>query len=227
MAVVQEQRQSDQGVQTVDVAVRIPELVDIAPFWMRGVPLHQTFGALYEACVNHPEARRSRKSLAHVRASRHFWCGERMMLRGQTLADALTRGNGSSNDGNGTETALVLRPDYYRIGPPQYVAGRIEYTYLDAEAPAGALVTQVLNTEEKSRCFDLCDARGKRLASDQPLAHYELWPAWQEAASDDFPVHATLRLRPRTSWLPLALLAVAALAGTGTGYLLLCALLAR
>lgn len=201
------------GETTVDVKVRIPELEDIGAFWVRQYPLHRTFRDLHELCLNHPEVQTSKKSLAHSRASRHFWCGERLMRRKEPISAALSRGG---------EISLVLRPDLYHVGPPSLLRPDIEYTYLDAEAPLGEIIVQILSRDERSRCFDLCRGTDRRrLAREKSLADHGLWPAWQDAPVSEFPVRARLLLRARSSWLAQALLVVAALLGTAIGYFLL------
>lgn len=191
--------------------VTILELTDIGPFWLRGCPDHATFSELYQDCVNHDEVRRSRLSLDRV--SRHFWAGERFLKRDETLSVL----NMSA------EVSLVLRRDLYRIGPKEAVHGQTEYTYVDAEDRIEKVVPRVLNKAERSRCFDLCDWRGKRLGGEQSLASYSLWPAWEDGGKQ-FPERAQLRLRPRTGWLAYVLLAFALLAGLGLGYWLWVAL---
>ena len=188
----------------VDVKVTILELTDIGPFWLRGCPDHATFSELYQDCVNHDEVRRSRQKLDRV--SRHFWAGERFLKRDETLSVLSAS----------AEISLVLRRDLYRIGPKEAVDGQIEYTYVDAEDRIEKVIPRVLNKAERSRCFDLCDWRGRRLAGGQSLASHSLWPAWEDKGQ--FPERAQLRLRPRTGWLAYALLALAALAGLGLGY---------
>ncbi len=199
--------------QQVDVKVTIPELTDIGPFWLRGCPAHATFADLYQDCVNHEDVRRSRQPLSRV--SRHFWAGERFLLRLETLSVLKTQ----------TEVSLVLRRDLYRIGPKEAVDGQTEYTYVDAEDRIEKVVPKVLNKAERSCCFDLCDWRGRRLAGDESLASHSLWPAWEETKS--FPERATLRLRSRTGWLAYVLLLLGALTGLGLGYWLWIALSVR
>ena len=204
---------------TVDIKILVPELSDIGPFWLRGYAAHHTFADLYHECINHPSVLASRLSLSRTRASRHFWLGERLMLRPELIAEGLP-----SSAALG-EISLVLRPDYYRVGPPQYTRRGLEYTYLDAEAPTGELTGQILSAEEQDHCFDFLNFQKKRLKRDRSLADYGLWPAWQDAPPDEFPARAALRLVPRGSWQPAALLAVSALFGTGCGYALMHALL--
>lgn len=197
----------------VDVKVTILELSDIGPFWLRGCPDHATFSELYQDCVNHDEVRRSRQPLTRV--SRHFWSGERLLKRDETLSALKAQG----------EISLILRRDLYRVGPKEAVDGQIEYTYVDAEDRIEKVIPRILNKAERSCCFDLCDWRGRRLATDQSLIFHSLWPAWEDAKA--FPERAQLRLRPRTGWLAYALLAAAALAGLGLGYWLWIALAGR
>ncbi len=188
----------------VDVKVTILELTDIGPFWLRGCPDHATFSELYQDCVNHDEVRRSRQTLDRV--SRHFWAGERFLKRDETLSVLSAS----------AEISLVLRRDWYRVGPKETVDGQIEYTYVDAEDRIEKVIPRVLNKAERSCCFDLCDWRGRRLAGEQSLAFHSLWPAWED--KEPFPERAQLRLRPRTGWLAYVLLALAALVGLGLGY---------
>lgn len=197
----------------VDVKVTVLELSDIGPFWLRGCSDVATFAELYQDCVNHDEVRRSRQPLDRV--SRHFWTGERFLKRDETLSALNTS----------IEISLVLRRDLYQIGPKEAVDGQIEYTYVDAEDRIEKVIPRVLNKAERSCCFDLCDSRGKRLAADESLAFYSLWPAWEDAKQ--FPVRAQLRLRPRTGWLAYVLLAAGALAGLGLGYWLWIVLASR
>ncbi len=200
---------SEQTTLRVDVKVTIPELADIGPFWLRGCPAHATFAELYQDCVNHDEVRRSRQALTRV--SRHFWYGERFLKRTETLAALNAQ----------AEISLVLRRDLYRVGPKEAVDGQIEYTYVDAEDRIDKVIPRILNKAERSCCFDLCDWRGRRLASGESLAFHSLWPAWEEANWEEaksFPERAQLRLRPRIGWLAYALLAAGALAGLGLGY---------
>ena len=202
----------------MDVKITIPELADVRPFWIRGYPLHGTFAELYQDCVNHEDVRRSRQPLERI--SRHFWFGEKFLPRGASLASQLTTEADASQ-----EVSLVLRRDLYRVGPPQSVAGNIEYTYVDAEDRIDRVVALILDKAERPGCFDLSDWRGRRLAPDKSLASHGLWPAWEGTKS--FPDRATLRLRPRTGWPAYALLALALLGGLGLGYWLWIVLLGR
>ncbi len=207
------------GVTSVDIKVRVPELTDIGPFWIRGYPTRHTFTDLYAECINHDDVLASRLSLSRARASRHFWVGERMMLRGEAVAEAV---RGTQPTG---EISLVLRPDYYRVGPPQYLRPGLEYIYLDAEEATGVLAGQILGAEDQACCFDFQSFQRRRLSHDRSLADYGLWPAWQDAAGQEFPARALLRLVPRVSWQPLALLLAGGLAGAGGGYVLMRTLL--
>lgn len=193
----------------IDVKVTVPELDGVPTFWMRAVPTHLTLGEFYQECVNHSELRRAGTALERVRASRHFWLGDRFLRRTDTL-DALTEGR------NDREIALTLRRDFYFIGPKQSLAGSNEYTYVDTEDRVDRVVPRILSKQEQPRCFDLCDRRGRRLDPSKSLADYELWPAWEDRGSA-FPDRAVLRLRPRTGWLAYALLAVAAFSGLAFG----------
>ena len=195
---------SSQQTQRMDVKVTILELADIGPFWLRDCPAHATFAELYQDCVNHEDVRRSRQPLTRV--SRHFWYGERFLSRTETLAALNAQ----------AEVSLVLRRDLYRVGPKEAVDGQIEYTYVDTEDRIEKVIPRILNKAERSCCFDLCDWRGRRLASGESLAFHSLWPAWEDAKS--FPERAQLRLRPRIGWLAYVLLAAGALAGLGLGY---------
>ncbi len=188
----------------VDVKVTILELTDISPFWLRGCSDHVTFSELYQDCINHDEVRRSRQTLGRV--SRHFWAGERFLKRTETLSVLNTP----------AEVSLILRRDLYRVGPKEAVDGQIEYTYVDAEDRIDKVIPRILNKAERTRCFDLCDWRGRRLAAAESLAFHSLWPAWED--KEQFPERAQLRLRPHIGWLAYALLAAAALAGLGLGY---------
>src|SRR5262245_33359307 len=108
-------------LQAIDVKVSIPELDDIGPFWMN-CPPHRTFAELLQDSVNRDEARRSLKigTLLRGRTSRHFWCGETLMLRSDTLAAGLSKAAGKGADANGSRPTLVLWPDLYKVGPPQH-----------------------------------------------------------------------------------------------------------
>lgn len=204
---------------TLDVKVRIPELDDVKPFWLRRCAAHHTFSDLYDECVNHSEVLRSRTSLTRVRASRHFWCGERMMLRHEPLSAALDSAGGARTAPAGyAEISLVLRPDYYHAAPRQYLQPNVEYTYLDAEVPVGKVIAQLLSREERTCCFDLCTDAGRRLDRTKSLAAQGLSPAWWDTAGTEFPARARLRLRPRPSWLAVALLVAAVLGGVAIGF---------
>ena len=205
---------------TLDIRISIPELSDVGSFWLRGNPMRRTFEELLQECVNYPDVRRSPNALERVPASRHFWFGDQMLLQGQTVAVLAEKAAGNS------EVSLILRRDYYRIVPPQFVAGGSEYVYLDAEAPTEQLVARILSREEKPCCFDLADTRKRRLKPENTLASYELFPAWQDS-KDAFPNRAVLRLQPRASWQPTILLVVAALLGIGIGYLVVSAFLGK
>ena len=206
------------GLKTLDIRVSIPELSDVNSFWLRECPTNRSFGELLQECVNHPDARRSKNALENFPASRHFWFGEQMLLQGQTVAVLAEKVAGNA------EVSLILRRDYYRIGPPQFVVGEREYVYLDAEAPTEKLVAKILSKEEKPCCFDIADTRKRRLKSDQTLASYELLPAWEDS-KEAFPDRAILRLQPRASWQPAVLLFIAALLGIGLGYLVVSTLI--
>ena len=210
------------GGLAVDVKISVPELSDISSFWIRSFPTHYTFAELYQECINHPAVLQSGRSLERIRASRHFWHGHRMMLRGEPRDLVADGAEGSSG-----EISLVLRRDYYQVGPSQYIAGGVEYTYVNSEAAIDEVLAHILNPEEKLCCFDLCDSRGKRLDREQSLANYALWPAWEDAPAEEFPDHARLLIRPRTSWLPYAILVVGALIGAILGYWLITVLLTR
>ena len=200
------------GMRTLDLRISIPELTDVNSFWLRGFPTHLTFEDLLQECVNYPDVRRSPNALEKSSASRHFWFNDQMLLREQPVGTLMEKVAGNA------EISLALRRDYYRIGPPNYVAGGKEYLYLDAEEPVEKLVAQTLAKEERPCCFDISDTRGRRLRPEATLASYELLPAWQDS-KDAFPDRAVLRLRPRASWQPALLLFVAALLGLGIGYL--------
>ncbi len=206
------------GVQTVDVKISIPEEPRIGSFWIRNHGTHHTFEELYQECVNHPAVVQAGSILANLPASRHFWCEERMMRRTQPIADALSRAS-SGATGN-PEISLVLRRDWYRIGPAALVQGGIEYTYLNAEAKIDLVIQKIASREERPCCLDMCDNGGRRLQRTRSLADYGLWPAWEDRP-DQFPPHANLSLRPRTSWLPRILYVVGAVAGLLIGFILL------
>src|SRR5258708_6826947 len=116
------------GMPLIDIKISIPELKDVGSFWIRGYPTHHTFEQLEMDCVNYPVVAPFRAPLERVRASRHFWFGEQMMLRKQAPSDLTARITGNN------EVSLTLRRDYYKIGPPAYVRGGAEFLYLDAEA---------------------------------------------------------------------------------------------
>jgi len=198
----------------IHIKITIPEMDSIGSFWIRDYPIHRSFAELYQECVNHDTVLAAPHALEPVKASRHFWLGERMMRRGDSLQAAVER---SAKSALGpAELSLVLRRDYYRIGPPNLVSGGIEYTYIDAEDRVDNVLPSILDKDQKICCFDLCDWRRRRLALDKSLADYELWPAWQD--SGEFPSRAALKLRPQAGGLAYALLAVAALAGSLSGY---------
>ena len=207
-----------EGLQTLDVRISIPELNDVNSFWIRGYPTQRTFEELLQECVNYPDVRRSQKALEKVPASRHFWFGEQMLLREQPVSILAPKLAGNP------EASLILRRDYYRIGPPQLVAGGKEYVWLDAERPVEELVALILSKEEQPCCFDLADTRKRRLLPDKTLASYELLPAWEDS-QEAFPDRAVLRLQPRAAWLPLVLLIVAVILGVALGYFVLSAVL--
>ncbi len=204
----------------MDFKITIPELTDVRPFWVRDCPAHSTFSELYQDCVNHDDVRRSRQALDRV--SRHFWFGEKFLPRSASLASQFPGDTAASS----LEVSLVLRRDLYRVGPPEIVAGSIEYTYVDAEDRIDRVVALILNKSDRPCCFDLSDWRGRRLASDKSLASHELWPAWEDAKTA-FPERSILRLRPRTGWLAYVLLGAALLGGGGVGYWLWSLLLSR
>ncbi len=218
------ERQQADGIQTVDVKVSIPELKELGSFWLRDYGTHHTFADLYQECINHPDVSRFRAYLegGRGRASRHFWCGEQMLLREKPLQVIAPKTTGGRS-----EISLVLRRDCYQIGPPQHVSARIteSFVYLDAEVPTENLISVVLSEAEKPCCFDLRDHHKRRLDHSRSLAAYELWPAWEEATSEPFPDRAILWLQPRITWLPYALLAGAFALGLSVGYWLLTFLL--
>lgn len=201
------------STQKIDIKITILEMAALGPFWIRDYPTHRSFAELYQECVNHPAVLASPLPLEPVKASRHFWLGDRLMPRGDSLHTVASRPAKSAGP---TELSLFLRRDYYRIGPLNLVAGGIEYTYIDAEDRVDNVLPSILDKDQKTCCFDLCDWRGHRLAPDKSLTDYELWPAWQE--SGDFPSHAALKLRPRAGRLAYLLLGTAALAGFLCGY---------
>jgi len=200
------------GADLVDVKVTVPELPDVRPFWLRDCAAHQTFAELYQDCVNHADVRRSQHGLSRI--SRHFWYGDRLLLRGDSLHSLAAPAAGGA--AARPELSLALRRDLYRVGPVEALDGHAEYTYVDAEDRILKVIGIILNKAERPGCFDLCDWRGRRLAADKSLASHALWPAWEDAEA--FPDRARLRLRPRIGWLAYALLALAVLAGLGAGY---------
>jgi hypothetical protein len=208
---------------TIDVKVTVAELPAASAFWMRAYPVHHTFAELYQDCMNYAPMERLRASLQPALASRHFWTGTRFMRRADPLAALLSQA-ATSADGS-PELSLVLRRDYYRIGPRPLVSGGAEHVYIDAEDAVENVIETILSQEQKSCCFDLCDWRGHRLSLEKSLADYELWPAWQD--SEEFPDRADLRLRARTGWVAYALLAAACLAGLSLGYWVWTAITAR
>ena len=203
----------------MDFKITIPELTDVGAFWIRDCPGHSTFSELYQDCVNHDDVRRSRQSLDRI--SRHFWFGEKFLPRSASLASQFPEAAAASQ-----EISLVLRRDLYRVGPPELVAGSIEYTYVDSEDRIDKVVALILNKSDSPSCFSLSDWRGRRLASEKSLASHALWPAWEDAKTA-FPERAILRLRPRTGWLAYVLLGAALLGGGGLGYWLWSLLLSR
>ena len=198
----------------IDVKITIPEMAAVGPFWIRGYPTHRSFADLYQECVNHQAVLASPFPLEPVRASRHFWIGDQMMRRGDSLNTVASRPAKSA--AGPTELSLFLRRDYYRIGPVNLIAGGIEYTYIDAEDRVDNVLPSILDKDQRTCCFDLCDWHHRRLAPDKSLADYALWPAWQDAS--EFPGRANLSLRPRAGRLAYLLLACAALGGFLTGY---------
>ena len=211
-------KRSPETLQTVDVKIRVPELPESAPFWIRDYAAHCTFQELREECINHAEVRRFQHQLARVPASRHFWCGDQMLRDDQPLASIASR---LESIGGRPGISLVLRRDYYRIVPSQYVANGLEYRYVNPESPIAQVIPRILNKDERACCFDLCSYRRRRLAQEKSLADYALWPAWEDAQDEPFPERALLQLRPHISWLPYMLLAGAVLLGGLTGYLLI------
>ena len=199
---------------TADVKVTVPELPEIGAFWVRDYGTHHTFAELYQECVNHPSVVRSLSSLQPAHASRHFWSGASLMPRAASLHSLAAQVTAPA--GGRPELSLILRRDLYRLGPPQFVAGGIEYTYIDAEDRIDRVIPIILGKDQNPCCFDLCDWRRRRLAPDKTLADFELWPAWEDAG--EFPDRAGLRLRARTGWLAYTLLAIAAVAGLLLGY---------
>ena len=93
------------GLTAVDIKVWVPEWLDVGSFWLRAYATHHTFADLHHECINHPSIRASRHSLARTRASRHFWLGDRLMLRRELVAEGLPELRRSSG-----EISLVLRP---------------------------------------------------------------------------------------------------------------------
>jgi len=213
------------SVQTVDVNISIPELPESGSFWLRNFPAHHHLDELYQECVNRPEIAHAQSFLQRVRASRHFWLGDTMLRRRQTLAE-LAQTIGSAANGK-FEIALVLRRDYYRIGPVHLVIGGKGHIYVQAEAPIKDVIAQVLVHEERSCCFDLCDRHYRRLDREKSLADYGLWPAWEDSARQEFPARARLALRARVSWLPRMCYVGAVLLGFAIGYWSISALLAH
>lgn len=211
------------GQQTIDIRVSIPEVTDVGSFWIRGYSTRHTFGELYQECVNHAGALPARKALESVRASRHFWLGETMLLREQPLT---TLQAGEAKTGGGShEISLVLRRDFYRIQPARLLKTGTDSIYINSEAPAKEVVAQILTGEECADCFDLCSHRGRRMPQGRSLADEKIWPAWEDAPAAEFPSHARLQLRPRVSWLPYLLYAFALALGAIIGFYLLAALL--
>lgn len=209
-------RAQSSNSQTVDVKVSILELTDIPSFFLRGYATHHTFEELYQECVNHPSVVRAGKALERVPASRHFWHGDRMMLRKHSLDTILRAG---TEPGSG-EISLILRRDLYRIGPPSMVSGGAEYIYMDAEAPIEEVIARVITREERPCCVDLYSHRKHRLDRAKSLNDYELFPA-QEGSNEAFPDRAVLLLRPHVSVLSYVLLVLAVLLGVVVGYALL------
>ncbi|MBC8103160.1 MAG: hypothetical protein H7Z41_11290, partial [Cytophagales bacterium] len=217
----------------LDVAISLPELTDVGTFWLRRQSAQVTFAALYQECLAHPEVLRSRdlSRFHQVRASRHFWCGERMLLRRDLLSSAIGSAGGSGASpvlnaaGSATEIALILRPDYYQVGPPQFLHPGVEYTYLDAEVPIGEFLPQILGPDESSRCFEIyfgataARAKGQRLDPSRSLAAQGAFPAWQESSAP-FPTRARLRVQARRSALIGAFYLLGALAGGVGGFFL-------
>lgn len=209
---------SQQGEgQSLDIKVIVPELEDVEPFWIREFKVHRTFDELLQECVNHEKVRRSRGTLAD-KASRHFWAGDQCMLRTASVSKLSARVGGATGRG---EADLVLRRDLYRIQPSALVVRNEEFNYVNAETPIEQVIGLVLSKQENPICHDLCDSRGKRLARNKSLADYALWPAWEDAPPGEFPDRARLRLRPRTSWQPTAVLVVTFIIGVALGFLLL------
>lgn len=216
-------KSSQPSRQTIDIRVSIPEATEVGSFWIREYPTHHNFGELYQECVNHAGVLPARKALEQVRASRHFWLGETMLLREQTLATLLqstvTQGVGNR------EISLVLRRDFYRVQPARLLKTGAEGIYINAEAPTKEVVAQILTGEECAACFDLCRAGGRRMAQGQSLADEKLWPAWEDNPCEPFPAHARLLLRPRVSWLPYMLYALALVGGAAVGFYIIAAML--
>ena len=211
------------GQQIIDIRVSIPEVADVGSFWIRGYSTHHTFGELYQECVNHAGALPARKALEGVRASRHFWMGDTMLLREQTLV-ALEAGSAKTG-GVSREISLVLRRDFYRIQPARLLKTGTDSIYINSEAPAKEIVAQILTSEECADCFHLCSHKGRRVPHGRSLADEKIWPAWEDAPLAEFPSHARLQLRPRVSWLPYLVYVFALAAGAAVGFYLLAALL--
>ena len=202
--------------QTIDLRISIPELPNIDTFWIRDYPTHQNFAELYQHCVNRTVLASERKTLEKVRASRHFWFND-VMLRRDVLVNTLLASD-APQAGTRQEITLVLRRDYYQVHPANLLKTKSEHIYIDAEKPINEIVKDILISDECPSCFDLCTRRKKRISHNHSLAEEKLWPAWEDAPANEFPMRAYLLLRPRVSWLPYALYAAALTIGLLIGY---------
>lgn len=211
------------GKQTIDIRVSIPEVEGVSSFWIREYPTRHTFSDLYQECINHTGAGAARKVLEEVRASRHFWLGEQMLLREQLLSALPT--TGTPGPMGRQEISLALRRDFYHVEPVRLLKTGAAGIYINAEAPTKEVVEQILTGEECAACFNLTTGRGRRVPHHRSLAEENLWPAWEDAPPAEFPARARLLLRPRVSKFPYVLYVFALAVGGLVGFYLLSALL--
>jgi hypothetical protein len=205
--------QQPNSADLVDLQITISELSGIKPFWIRGFAAHRTFGELFQETMNHPSVVQSPQALDPPTASRHFWCGERFVSRNAAVTTLLSTATQTATGSR--EVSLTLRRDLYAVQPNTLVAGQTGYTYIDPEERIATVVAKIVTHTVPSCCYDLCDARRRKLSGEKSLTDYALWPGWEDAAMQD---RSRLNLRHRTDFMAYALLAAIMIVGVIAGY---------
>ena len=232
----------------VDIKLSIPDLTVVPPFWMRDCSDTMTFQDLYQHCLNNTNIPQNPNPLVAEKIPRHFWLNRRLFQREETLHALLTDSQqNQAAQGPNPEFSLVLRRDYYGIGPGRFVresapeqSRDLVYLYINAEEEVENIIRKVANVENIC-CIELYDHAGRHIprtsrlisrsisAADRergalshagrPLPGFIL-PAWEYEMDSEFTAGAALTLRLRVSWQPRVLYFLAAASGGAAGWFL-------